>query len=43
MKYLYWIQENEEIVHHYSNTIPQTYYRLFELGVDGNYWEIFVP
>lgn len=41
MKYLYWIQENGEIIQHYSDTIPQTYYRLFELAEDGNYWEIF--
>jgi len=42
MKYEYWIQENGEVVAYFSDTVPETYYRLFELGPDGNYWEIFL-
>jgi len=41
MKYLYWILEGEDVTQHYSDTKPENYYRLFELGEDGNYWEIF--
>ena len=41
MRYIYWIEENEEIIAKESDTIPQSYLRLFELGQDGNYWEIF--
>ena len=36
-----WIEENEEIIAKESDVIPQSYLRLFELGQDGNYWEIF--
>jgi hypothetical protein len=42
MKYQYWKEESGEYIH-FSDTIPESYVRLFELGVDGNYWEIFVP
>ena len=41
MKYQYWIEEKEEIVVYYSDTIPPSYIRIFELGENGNYWEIF--
>ena len=42
MKYQYWKEERGEYIHFYD-TIPESNVRLFELGVDGNYWEIFVP
>jgi hypothetical protein len=40
MRYIYWIEENEEIIAKDSDTIPQSYIRIFEL-IDGEYREIF--
>jgi len=39
MRYIYWIEENEEIIAKESDTIPQSYLRLFEL-IDGEYREV---
>lgn len=40
MRYIYWIEENGEIIAKESDTIPQSYLRLFEL-IDNEYREIF--
>jgi hypothetical protein len=39
MRYIYWIEENEEIIAKESDVIPQSYLRLFEL-IDGEYREV---
>lgn len=40
MRYIYWVEENEEIIAKESDVIPQSYLRLFEL-IGGEYQEIF--